>query len=114
MENKEKNYIENLMKSYQGKETSKLEQLRQLDKRVKRPATVFAYVFGTIGALVLGFGMCLAMEVLFDLMPLGIVIGIVGIFMVSVNYFLYQRILDRRKNKYTSEIMELSKSLLNE
>ena len=64
--------------------------------------------------MVLGFGMCLAMEVLFDLMPLGIVIGIVGIFMVSVNYFLYQRILDRRKNKYTSEIMELSKSLLNE
>lgn len=114
MNGKEQNYVEKILKDYQGKKNDKVEELRELDRKVKQPAVIFAYIFGTIGALILGFGMCLAMEVLFNLMPLGIIIGVVGIIMVCANYFLYEKILQSRKNKYADRIIELSRDILHE
>lgn len=115
MENKEKKYVEKVLKSYQEKEYTKLDQLKNLDKQVSKPAKIFAYTFGIIGSLVLGFGMCVAMKVILEeLMVLGIIIGLIGIFMVSINYFLYQKILSSRKNKYAKEVLDLSNELLNE
>lgn len=93
-------------------ETNRLEQLKALDGAVRRPAAIFAYTFGILGALVLGVGMCLAMEVIGSLMPLGIVVGVVGIAMVSANYFLYRRILNACKRKYAGKIIALSDELL--
>ena len=40
--------------------------------------------------------------------------GIVGLAMVSVNYFIYKSILKRRKDKYRAEILELSSRILGE
>lgn len=47
-------------------------------------------------------------------MILGIVIGALGIFGVSVNYFAYKKILDTRKNEYSEEIIAISNELLGE
>ena len=47
-------------------------------------------------------------------MIIGIVIGLVGILMVSVNYHIYKRILERSRRKHANEVLELSKELLNE
>ena len=99
---------------YETKEPTKLDKLKALDREVKRPANVFAYVFGSIGALVLGAGMCLAMpEVIEGYMPLGICVGIVGILMVSVNYFFYKKILNSRRTKYSAKVLEMSEDILN-
>ena len=95
-----------------SEEERKLEQLKKLDRAARRPAEIFAYTFGIVGALVLGVGMCLAMEVIGSMMPLGIVIGVVGIAMVTANYFLYRAILRSRKKKYAKEIVSLSDELL--
>ena len=95
-----------------SEEEGKLEQLKKLDRAARRPAEIFAYTFGIVGALVLGVGMCLAMEVIGSMMPLGIVIGVVGIAMVTANYFLYRAILRSRKKKYAKEIVSLSDELL--
>ena len=95
-----------------SEEEGKLEQLKKLDRTARRPAEIFAYTFGIVGALVLGVGMCLAMEVIGSMMPLGIVIGVVGIAMVTANYFLYRAILRSRKKKYAKEIVSLSDELL--
>ncbi len=105
--------VERIRAQYAPVQKTKLDELKELDKRVKRPANIFAYTFGTIGALVLGTGMCLAMKVIGNMMPLGIVIGLVGIGMVSVNYLAYQKILRSRKKKYAKEIFALSDELLN-
>ena len=109
--------IERIRASYAEKEMTKFDELKQLDRRVKRPAEIFAYVFGSLSSLVLGTGMCLAMKVigasLSFAMPLGIGVGILGIALVSVNYPIYKSILKNRKKKYASRIMELSNSLLN-
>lgn len=109
--------VEQIRASYAEKEMTKFDELKQLDRRVKRPAEIFAYVFGSLSSLVLGTGMCLAMKVigasLSFAMPLGIGVGILGIALVSVNYPMYKSILKNRKKKYASRIMELSNNLLN-
>lgn len=108
-------YVESIRSEYQPKseQQTKLEVLQNLDKKVRRPAKIFAYTFGIIGALVLGVGMCLAMKVVMDMMVTGIVVGVVGIIMVSINYFLYRAILKSRKAKYAEQIVQLSDELLN-
>lgn len=116
MQEKERQYAENIRRAYADKSESesKLERLRKLDSAVRRPAEIFAYTFGILGALVLGAGMCLAMEVLGSAMPLGIAVGILGIAMVSANYFVYRSILRSRRKKYADEILSLSDDLLGE
>lgn len=109
--------IEKIRANYTEKEITKLDQLKELDKKVKRPAKTFAYVFGSLSSLVLGTGMSLSMKVigtsLSFAMPLGIGVGLLGILLVSINYPLFKAILKHRKNKYSSNIIELSNSLLN-
>ena len=86
----EKKYVEKILSNYQEKEVTKLDELKALDKKATKGAQTFAYVFGTIGSLVLGFGMCVAMKIILaNLMWFGIIVGLVGIFMVTINYFIH-------------------------
>lgn len=115
LEEKEVKEIKKMRERYgEREEDSSLEKLKKKDKKVRLPAEIFAYTFGIIGALVLGVGMCMAMEVIGGLFVPGIVIGVVGIAMVCVNYFIYKAILSSRKKKYAKEILEMSSALLNE
>ena len=117
MTNYEKNYAKKIQSQYAEKQTIKLDELRALDEKVKNPALIFALVFGTIGSLVLGTGMCFAMKVIGAsmsfAMPLGIVVGVIGLGMVCGNLFIYQDILSKRKKKYGKEILALSDEILN-
>ena len=96
------------------RKAEKLDELKALDKRVKRPAETFAYIFGGVGALTLGTGMCLAMKVIGNMMISGIVIGLIGIAMVSATYSLYKKILRSRRSKYAKQIFALTDELLKE
>ncbi len=116
MEIMKRECVENIRSQYEPKseQMTKLEQLQNLDKKVRRPAFVFSYIFGAVGTLVLGTGMCLAMKVIANMVPLGIAVGIIGIAMVTANYFIYRAILARRKKKYAQSVMQLSDELLNQ
>ena len=105
--------IEKIRASYGEKQNTKFDELKALDRRVKRPAKIFAYTFGAVSSLVLGTGMCLAMKVIGDSMALGIGVGVLGIALVSATYPFYKKILKGRKEKYSAQIMELSDGLLN-
>lgn len=123
MNNSEKKYVEKVMESYKEKEITKIDELKQLDKKVKTPTTIFAYVYGSIAALIFGLGMCMAMKSLPAallnaissqlLMVLGVIIGIVGMLMAGSTYFIYKKMLKSRKDKYGKQIIELSNELLN-
>ena len=95
------------------KETD-LEKLKSLDKRVKKPVRIFSYTLGTAGALVLGTGMTMAMALIPGGMAAGVLIGSAGIAVSGANYPLHKRLMSRRKEKYSKEILELSNSILNE
>ena len=105
--------IERIRANYTEKEITKLDALKAHGKKVKRPAQIFANVYGSLSSLVLGTGMCLAMKVIGNSMALGIVIGLVGIALTLTAYPIFKAILKRRKNKYAKQIFELSDSLLN-
>ena len=112
--NTDKIYAEQLANEYAPKDTSKVVALKKLDKKAKLPANIFAYSFGTIGALVFGLGMCLSMQVIgagTGMFVLGIVLGIIGIALVSINYPIYMKLLAHGKQKYAFEIMELAKEI---
>lgn len=114
MSTNERNYVNKIVASYSEKEKNKLDELKSLDKKVKNPVNIFAYVFGTLGSLVMGFGMCVAMEVIMEgNMFFGIIVGLVGIFLVTINYFMYKKMLDGRKRKYSDRILALSNEILN-
>ena len=104
---------------YVEKTPSELDELRELDARVKRPANIFAYAFGTVSALIMGSGMSLVMTEVGaklgmenSLVP-GIVIGALGLGMALLTYPIYKRILEKRKNKYGAEILKLSDKIMN-
>lgn len=116
MENK-KEYLEKIRKEYTEEDTSKLDRLKALDKKVKIAPMVFAYTFGVFASLILGVGMCLAMKVIggtTSLMVVGIVIGVIGLALMSITAPIYFKMLNSRKSKYADEILKLSNELLNE
>ncbi|MBP3300257.1 MAG: dihydropteridine reductase [Clostridia bacterium] len=111
--------IQKIRTQYTEKEHTDLDELKKLDKKVKRPATVFAYVFGILGAIVMGSGMSLVMTDLAATLGLtapmtsGIAIGVIGMVMVLVNYPIYKGILGSRRKKYADEIIALSDKIMN-
>ena len=104
---------------YMEKQSTELDALRELDAKVKRPANVFAYVFGSISAIIMGAGMSLVMTDIGATLGMestmvpGIVIGIVGMIMALLNYPMYKGILGSRKKKYGTKILELSDKIMN-
>ena len=112
--NTDKIYAESIAKEYAPKDSSKIVALRKLDKKAKMPATIFTYAFGIISSLVLGTGMCFAMQVLGSTvidMIIGIIVGIVGIIGCGVNYPIYKKMLENGKKKYAYEIVELAREI---
>ena len=112
--NTDKIYAESIAKEYAPKDNSKIIALRKLDRRAKRPASVFAYTFGTISTLVAGTGMCLSMQVIGGELPLtvlGYVLGILGFTCTGINYPIYKRMLESGKKKYAYEIVELAREI---
>ena len=105
---------------YVEEKMTELDELKALDAEVKRPARLFSYIIGGVGALVMGSGMSLVMTDIGntigmeDALVSGILIGIVGLGMALVNYPIYSWYLDRRRRKYADEIVKLSDRLLEE
>lgn len=108
-------YAEAIASEYAPKDTSKIIALKKLDRKAKSKARIFAYTFGTVMVLILGFGMCLSMGVIGDgsllIMVIGAIIGIMGIIGVSINYPIFKRLLESGKKEYAFEIMQLAKEI---
>ncbi len=67
-----------------GAEETQLDELKALDAKVKGPANIFAYTFGSIAAIVMGSSMSLVMTDIGEKIGMkeamipGIIIGIIG------------------------------------
>lgn len=115
--NTDKIYAEHIANEYAQKETTKVKQLKKLDSKAKMPATIFTYSFGLISTLVLGIGMCLAMNVLasgIGAMIAGVIVGVLGIVGCGVNYPIYKKMLAKGKAKYSSDILKLANEISEE
>lgn len=87
-----------------------LDDLRALDKKAKKPALLTALSLAICGVFTLGFGMSLALAM--DHLILGSLIGISGILVLSSIFPIHQRLLAIGKEKYSLEIQNLCRELL--
>jgi len=120
MNRNEQKAVEKIRSRYIEKQSTELDELRALDAKVKRPANVFAYVFGSVSAIIMGAGMSLVMTEIADYIGLGvdpmftgIIIGVVGMIMALINYPIYKGILKSRRKKYGDKILNLSEKIIN-
>lgn len=104
----------------QDTQTDKLEQLRRLDAGVTQKASVVALVIGIIGVLVMGAGMSLVMSDFSNIlgsyrdyaMPIGIVIGVIGLAGAASAYPIYNHIAKTERKRITPEIIRLTDELM--
>lgn len=120
MDNEEKEFAKKIRDEYSAKENevTKIEELKALENKVKVPTNIFAFTFGIFSALILGTGMCFAMNV-FKLSQalafgIGIPVGIIGIALCILTPFIYKKMLASKKKKYGEKIVSISNEILNE
>ena len=83
-------------------------------------AQAASLVFGILGALILGFGMSLAMSELGALLGLaegiamliGVAVGVVGGILASLAYPVYNLVLRRERKRIAPEILRLTDELM--
>lgn len=115
--NEQEFLVQKIRTQYTEKQHTELEELKALDAKVKRPANAFAYIYGILGAIVMGAGMSLCMTDigaalgLADAMIPGVAVGVVGLALVLTTYPIYKRILAGRRKKYAQRIIALSDKL---
>lgn len=104
--------VKRIRSKYAPKEEAPLERLKRMDAAVTNKATARAITFGVIGALIFGFGMscCLAFDKAWFI-P-GIIVGLVGIIAVSLTYPLYNRTLQKERQRIAPEVLRLTDELM--
>lgn len=112
---KERQEINSIRNQYlpKDKAMTKYERLKKLDSKVKNIPLILGLSFGVIGTLIFGSGLTFFLEWI-DLWFLGLPLGILGVIVIALAYPIYKKVLNNLKNKYSSEILELSNELLNE
>lgn len=118
MKEKAEEFLVNKIRSqYIQNDKKELEELVNLDKKVKLQPNILACVLGTIGTLIMGFGMSLTMTNIGTTlginneMLIGTIFGIIGIIICVINYPIYNKYLEARKAKYATEILRLTDKL---
>lgn len=112
--------LQKIRSQYTEKTFTDLDELKALDAKVKRPANVFAYTFGSVAALIMGSGMSLVMTELGEKVGMenptipGVIVGLVGMAMAIGNYPIFKAILSSRRKKYAQQIIELSDKITEE
>ena len=106
--------VEKIRSQYTEQEHTELDALKALDAKVKGPANVLGYTYGSIGAITMGAGMSLVMTDIGTMIGMtktmvpGIAVGILGMGMALTAYPIYKKVLTFRKKKYSAQILELS------
>lgn len=104
--------IRKIREKYIPKEANKMEQLRRLDAGVEHKGMVVSMTVGIIGALLLGIGMCCTMVWGDSLFIPGIIVGVIGIALVSAANPLYNYITKKEREKIAPEVIRLTDELM--
>ena len=110
--------VQKIRTEYTEKQHTELDELKALDAKVKKPANVFAYIYGSLSAIVMGAGMSLVMTDIGSMIGLnnamvpGILVGILGMGMALTTYPIHKGMLNARKKKYAPQILALSEKLM--
>lgn len=109
---KEQEELKRIRDKYLPEKDDKMENLRKLDRSVSKKATIYSLISGIAGALIMGIGMCCTMVWEETMFIPGVVIGLIGVFLVSLAYPVYIHTLKNERKKIAPEIIRLTDELL--
>ena len=109
---KQQEEIKRIRSKYEAPQEDKMAYLRRLDESAVKKGTVMSIVLGVIGALILGVGMCCVLVWQNMWFVPGIVIGMVGLVVLSLAYPVYMKVTKKEREKIAPEIMRLTDELL--
>jgi len=96
-----------IRQKYLPQEESKLDELKRLDHLVQTSGVMESLCAGICGCLIFGLGLCLAMEVIGQLVWLGIVLGLIGAAGMIAAFPVYRKFYNKTKQRHTPRILEL-------
>ncbi len=113
--NTDKIYAEAIANEYSVKASAKIIALQKLDRWVKRPAKISAFVFGGVSFLFNNVGLVLLIHYFndFNLKLLGIALCAIGLAGMTLTCFVYERILEYRKRENAYDVIELAKEAID-
>ncbi len=103
--------IEEIRRKYLPKEEDKLALLKKLDSDVTKSGTIWSLVLGVVGVLIFGAGMSFVMVWTDTLLVPGILLGIIGMAVLSLAYPVYKKITEKQKEKIAPQILALAEEL---
>ena len=111
----EKEEINSIRNKYlpRNESSSKLEELRKLDNKVHTIPLIFSLSFGIIASLIFGVGLCFFL-VWVKYWYVGIFFGVVGAIAMTINYFIYKKLLQNLKEQNKETILRLVEELEKE
>lgn len=91
------------------------ESINSLNRSKTAGASVFAYIFGCVAALILGGGMSLTMLIQNNVPAFvgGIILGVIGIALCGVNYLIYKKLVAKKTKAVLHIIDETEEKLAN-
>jgi len=105
------NEIDAIRKKYlpPAEQENKLERLRKLDASLTTTAFIVSMAVGIASALVFGVGMCCFL--VWSLWVPGALLCVVGVIGMLVAPVLYRRLVEKRRQQITPEILRLTEEL---
>ncbi len=109
---KDKKLARSLRGKYAQKTNTKMDRLREIDKKINTIPVALSLTVGVVGTLIFGLGLALALE--WALYLWGVIVGVVGFIVLIVAYPLYSLIQKHNLKKYEEEVMKLTSEILEE
>lgn len=109
---KQQEEIKRIRSKYEAPQEDKMAYLRRLDESAGKKGTMMSIVLGVVGTLILGLGMCCVLVWQNAWFIPGIVIGVVGLTVLSLAYPVYQQVTKKEREKIAPEILRLTEELL--
>lgn len=109
---KQQNKINEIRNKYIPKETNKIDLILKLDNQVTQKATAYSLIIGIIGTLTFGIGMSCCM--VWNKILIGIIIGILGIILISISYPVYNFTLKKERKRIAPQILKLTDEVLDD
>ena len=101
----------NIRNKYLPREETKLEELKRLDHLVQNSGVTQSLCAGMVGCLIFGLGLCLALEVIGQMIWLGVILGLVGTVGMLAAFPVYRKYFNKAKTQHTPRILELAAEL---
>lgn len=109
----EQREIRNIRDRYiDEKKEDKKETIKKLDDLVTSIPTMISLIVGILGTLIFGLGMSCVL--VWNMWIVGVIVCIIGVFIMGISYPIYLKVHKKLKQKYKEQILKLANEILEE